>query len=58
MAQWLARIRDERAEVTENDCLLVGHLAGALAANDLLATRIQLSAMETVIQEQRVGALR
>lgn len=36
MAMWLARFRDEAAEVTDNDRLTAGHLAGVLAANNLL----------------------
>lgn len=40
MALWLARFRSEDAEVTANDRLTAGHLAGALAANDLLVTEM------------------
>lgn len=59
MAQWLARFRDERAEVTENDRLLAGHLAGALAANDLLATNTHPSALKgAAAARQRSGGLK
>ncbi|MCK1479345.1 hypothetical protein IVB27_32545 [Bradyrhizobium sp. 197] len=38
MAIWLSRFRTDSEDApTENDILTAGHLAGALAANDLLA---------------------
>lgn len=40
LATWLARFRSEDAEPTENDRLKAGHLAGALAANDLLVREL------------------
>jgi hypothetical protein len=36
LAMWLARFRDEDSEPNDNDRLTAGHLAGALAANNLL----------------------
>ena len=46
MAQWLARFRDDDAAITENDLLTAGHLAGALAANDLLVADLPAQLVE------------
>ena len=40
MAIWLARFRDDSADPNENDRLIAGHLAGALAANNLLVREL------------------
>lgn len=47
MAQWLARFRDEGATPTENDLLTAGHLAGALAAQNLLARALPATAQRS-----------